>query len=84
MVITVVTIRRYIGVFIVDRDADTTWLDEKVQGWAELVSTLSGVAPKHPQSYYAGLNNSLQQEWVFVQQVTPDILDASVPVEKAL
>ena len=84
MGMSVVTGIRYLGGFISDWDGETTWLYEKVQGWEESVRKLLWVDHKHPQSYYAGLNKSLQQEWVFVQQVTPDILDAFVPVEKAL
>ena len=49
-----------------------------------MVSTLLGVACKQPQSAYAGLHKSLQQEWSFVQQVTPFIGDTFGPVEKAL
>ena len=48
------------------------------------MTTLSGVARKHLHSDYAGLQKSLQQEWVFVQQVTPDIGDAFRPVNTAL
>ena len=50
--LTVVTGSRYFGGFIGDRDADTTWLYEKVQGWTELLRTLSGVACKNLQSAY--------------------------------
>ena len=57
---------------------------EKIQGWTESVETLSGVARKHPQSAYAGLQKSLQQEWAFLQQVTPDIGYNLVPLEQAL
>ena len=46
--------------------------------------TPSGVARKHLQSAYAGLQKSLQQEWAFVQRVTPGIGDAFGPVEQAL
>ena len=45
---------------------------------------LFGVARKHPQSSYAGLHKSLQQEWEFMQWVTPDIGDDFIPVEQAL
>ena len=48
------------------------------------VKTLSGVSCKHPQSAYARLQNSHQQEWSFVQRVTPDIGEAFGPVEQAL
>ena len=46
---------RYLGVFIGDRNADNTWLYDKMQEWAELVRTLSGVACKHLQSAYAAM-----------------------------
>ena len=48
------------------------------------MKTLSGVSRKHPQSAYAGLQKSLQQEWTFVQRVTPGIGDAFGLVEKVL
>ena len=49
-----------------------------------MVKNLAGSARKHSQSAYAGMQNSLQQEWAFVQQATLGIGDAFVPVEKAL
>ena len=49
-----------------------------------MVKTLSGVARKHPQSAYSGLQKSLKQEWAFVQRVTPNIGDDFCPVEEAL
>ena len=39
---------------------------------------------KNLQSYYAGLQKSLQQEWAFVQRITPGIWGAFRPVEKAI
>ena len=42
------------------------------------------MACKHLQSAYVVLNKELQQEWAFVQRVTPDIEDAFGPVGKAL
>ena len=45
---------------------------------------LSGVSHKHPQSAYAGLQKSLQQEWDFVQRVTPGVGEAFGQVEEAL
>ena len=57
---------------------------KKVQGWTELVTTLSGVTSNHLQSAYAGLQKSLQQEWAFVQQMIPGIGDAFRPVETVL
>ena len=51
----VVIARCCLGEFIGDSEAEDTWLDKKVQVWAESVKTLSGVALKYPQSAYAGL-----------------------------
>ena len=42
------------------------------------------MARKHPQYAYAGLQKSLQQEWAFVQRVTPGIGDAFGPVEEEI
>ena len=55
MVMIVVTGRRYLVGFIGYQDAETMWLDEKVQGWAELVIKLSGVDRKHPQTAYSDI-----------------------------
>ena len=52
--------------------------------WAESVRTLAMVACKHPQSAYAGLQKSLQQEWAFVQRVTPGIGDNFGTVEEEI
>ena len=62
MVMTLVTGSRYLGGFIGDTEAESPWLERKVQGWEELERMLSGVSFKHPQSAYAGLKKSLQQE----------------------
>ena len=57
---------------------------EKFTGWAESVEILTEVSRKQPHSAYAGLQKSLQQEWEFLQQVTPGIGNAFGPVEKSL
>ena len=59
-------------------------MSSKVEGWEEYVGTLARVRLKHPQLDYYGLQKSLQQEWEFVQRITPGIEDALGPVEKAL
>ena len=58
MGIQLVTWSRYLGEFVGEREAEASWTEEKVEGWAESVRTLSGVARKHPQSRYAGLQKS--------------------------
>ena len=84
LVIRVVTGHRYLGGFIGNAAAERECLKEKVQGWTESVSVLAGVAHKHPQSSYSGLQNSLQQDWDFVQRVNPGVGEAFGPVEESL
>ena len=62
MGIRVVTGHRYLGGFLGDVSAEKEWLGKKVEGWTESIATLAGVSLKHPQSAYAGLKKSLQQE----------------------
>ena len=57
---------------------------DKIQGWTESVKTLAGVAHKHPQPAYTGLQKSLHQEWDIVQRVTLGVGDAFGPVEVEL
>ena len=45
---------------------------------------MAGVAHKHPQAAYVGLQKSLQQEWAFVQRATKGLGEDFQPVEKAL
>ena len=82
MGIKVVTGSRYLGGYIGELETEAQWVKEKVEGWSDSVRTLSGVAHKHPQSAYAGLQKSLQQEWAFAQRVTPGISNAFGPVEE--
>ena len=67
--IRLLTGHRYLGGYIGDGEAEKEWLREKRQGWTESAKILAGVALKHPQSAYAGLQKSLHQEWAFVQRV---------------
>ena len=48
------------------------------------MATSAGVAHCHLQTAYTGLQKSLQQEWAFVQHVTPGIGMAFHPVEDDL
>ena len=84
MGIYVVTGHCYLGEYIGYREAEGNWLEAKIKGWTESVAILAKVAQKHSQSAYAGLQKSLQQEWAFMQRVTPGIGDAFRPVETSL
>ena len=80
MGIKVVTGIRYLGWFMGEREEEARWIKERVEGWAESVRTLAGVARKHLQYAYAVLQKSLQLVWAFVQRITPVIGDAFGPV----
>ena len=60
-------------------DGNTMVLDEG-RGVGGVGQKFGRVARKHPQSAYAGLQKSLQQEWAFMQQVTPGIGDEFAPL----
>ena len=60
--IQVVTGSRYLGGLVGERAAEVSRIQEKVEGRADSVRTLAGVARKQPQSAYAGLQKSLQQK----------------------
>ena len=57
----IVTGSRYLGGFVGERGTETQWVQTKVEGWAESVKNMAGVAHKHPQSAYADLQKSLQK-----------------------
>ena len=82
--IRVVTGHWYLGSFLGDVSSEREWLGRKIKGWKESVAILAGVALKHPHSAYTRLQKSLQQEWDFVQRVTPEVGAAFGPVEEAL
>ena len=48
------------------------------------MATLDEVACRHPQTTYVVLQKSLQHQWAFVQDITPDIGMAFQVVEDAL
>ena len=64
----VVTGSRYLGGFIGEEAAQAAWLDDKISSWAEAVGTMAGLTRRHPQTAYAGMQKSLQNEWQFVQR----------------
>ena len=80
MGLKVVTGIRYFWWFIGYGEAEKRWMTGKFEGWKESVRILAGISRKHLQSSYARLQKSLQQEWEFIQRVTPGIEDTFRPV----
>ena len=75
---------RYLGGFIGEQDARDLWLTEKISFWTDAIGVLSSIAKRFPQTAYAGLQQSLQQQWQFVQRVTKGTGTVFANVEQAL
>jgi hypothetical protein len=75
---------RYLGGFVGTGAAEAAWVDPQVQQWIEGVHRLAAAARRYPQTAYAGLSQSLQAEWQYLQRVTPDIAPAFAPLETAI
>jgi hypothetical protein len=75
---------RYVGGFLGSDAARSEWLEPQIQQWVLGVAALAKVAKRHPQTAYAGLTKSLQQEWQYLQRVVPDCGAAFEPVEEAI
>jgi hypothetical protein len=74
---------RYVGGFIGDSDTQRQWMEPQIEKWVEGVSTLAKVARKYLQTAYAGLVQSLQGEWQYLQRVVPGTSDAFAPMLEA-
>ena len=75
---------RYLGGFVGSGAAEAAWVDPQVQQWIKGVHRLAAAARRYPQTAYAGLSQSLQSEWQYLQRVTPNISPAFAPLEAAI
>ena len=75
---------RFLGGFLGETSTRDQWLKNKISDWVFGVQELARVAQSYPQTAYAGLQKSLQQEWQYLQRVTADIADHFSPIEKAI
>ena len=64
---------QYLGGFVGDRDKEEAWIREQAATWGLAVKAVGEAGKYFPQSVYAGMQRSLQQEWTFVQRVVPEI-----------
>ena len=60
------------------------WIEEKCENWVHGVDALASAARRYPQTAYAGLQKSLQQEWQFLQRVVKGIGELFEEVWKAI
>ena len=56
-----------------EREREREWIAKKVKDWVTALEAVAEVSRFVPQSAYAGMQRSLQQEWTFVQRVVPNI-----------
>jgi len=75
---------RHVGGFIGTPEAKTKWIQPQIQQWIKGIERLANVAPRFPQTAYAGLAKSLQLEWQYLQRVAPDVGAALAPLENAI
>ena len=68
-VLTIIKGSRYLGGYIGDNVTQARWLGEKVEDWEGGIWMMVRFACKRLQSGYEGLQNSFQQEWVFVNRI---------------
>jgi hypothetical protein len=73
-----------LGGFIGEDEALNKWLGKKTKFWTEAVTDLTSVTQAFPQAAYSGLQNSLQQEWQFMQRVTKGISPEFASIEQIL
>jgi hypothetical protein len=76
--------KRYLGGFIGGCDPKLEWVKEKVKVWADGVNILASVAKHYPQTAFAGLTISLQNEWQYTLRTVPGVAALFDPVEKAI
>jgi hypothetical protein len=63
---------RYVGGFLGSDAALSQWLVPQIQQWVQGIALLAKVAKRYPQTAFAGLTNSLQQEGQYLQRVVPE------------
>jgi hypothetical protein len=75
---------RYVGGFLGSDAAVSLWLPPQIQQWVSGVASLAKVTKRYPQTAYAGLTKSLQQEWQYLQRGVPNCRPAFEPVEEVI
>ena len=70
---------QYLGSFLGSDEDRQEWLRPQIQTWVKGIKKLATVAHRFPQTAYAGLVQSLQSEWTYLQRVVPDCGMALAP-----
>lgn len=64
---------RYLFFFLGSKGCLEAWIEPMVEKWTDVVQTLAKIAKHFPQTAYAGLAVSLQNEWQHVSSATPNV-----------
>uniref|UniRef100_A0A1X7SXQ2 Reverse transcriptase domain-containing protein n=1 Tax=Amphimedon queenslandica TaxID=400682 RepID=A0A1X7SXQ2_AMPQE len=82
--IKITTSNRLLGSVIGDTMGCEAFVTKKVQGWINLINVLSDIAVTQPQAAYCAYTKSLQNEWTFLQRVTPDCQFLFIDLESVI
>jgi hypothetical protein len=62
-----------------------TWVEARAANWADAVGAeMDKVAERYPQTAYAGMQKSIQQEWQYLQGVTDGLGEELDDIEQAM
>jgi hypothetical protein len=75
---------RYLGGFLGDASLRQDWIRPQVEKWKEGVRVLAKIAKRFPQTAYAGLSQSLQSEWQYLQRIAPNCSNDFAAIEHAI
>ena len=82
--VQVVTSHRFLGGFLGDVSARSSFVQDKVDCWVSDVRHLSEMAVPQPQAAFVALTKSLQCEWVYLQRVVLDCRSLFAPLENII
>eukprot|EP00957_Ditylum_brightwellii_P026385 1995791-Ditylum_brightwellii.AAC.1 len=75
---------RYLGRFIGFANLAEKNVQEKVEGWVDLVEMFSNIMLNQPQAAFSGYTHSLQFEWAYIQNAIEVEERFFEPVEEAV
>jgi len=75
---------RHVGGFIGTQEAKTLWIQPQITQWTKGIECLAQVAPRFPQTAYAGLAKSIQLEWQYLQHIVQETGPMLAPIEDAI
>ena len=75
---------RHLGAVIGSKTYLEHYVKDKVEGWVEDVTKLSGLAADDPQAAYTVFTKGLSSRWIFLQRTVEGISEYFEPLETAI